>query len=226
MRGPPAEIPVVVPSIASTLTVNAVRIDSVLSVAISGRLNSSSRSPSIGTQMMPEQCRTMKPIVLGRHLLGGDDQVAFVLAILVVDDDDHVALGGWPRSRPRSSLTASLSPYSVTFRRSTYLARMSTSTFTSVPTSTRAEARDFEGVRDERDLERRSSDVHDGQRHPVQRDGALRDHVAEQVLVHLEPHQPGSLVVLDADHPCDPVDVALHEMTAQSVARAGPAAPG
>ena len=28
---------------------------------------------------------------LGRHLLGGDRQVAFVLAILVVDDDDHLA---------------------------------------------------------------------------------------------------------------------------------------
>ena len=27
--------------------------------------------------------------VFGPHLLGGHDQIAFVLAILVVDDDDH-----------------------------------------------------------------------------------------------------------------------------------------
>ena len=31
---------------------------------------------------------------LGRHLLGGDRQVALVLAILVVDDDDHLAARG------------------------------------------------------------------------------------------------------------------------------------
>ncbi len=29
--------------------------------------------------------------VLGPHLLGGHDEIAFVLAVLVVDDDDHAA---------------------------------------------------------------------------------------------------------------------------------------
>ena len=29
--------------------------------------------------------------VFGPHLLGGHDEIAFVLAILVVDDDDHAA---------------------------------------------------------------------------------------------------------------------------------------
>ena len=33
---------------------------------------------------------------LGRDLLGRDRQVPFVLAILVVDDDDHLARRGWP----------------------------------------------------------------------------------------------------------------------------------
>jgi hypothetical protein len=60
-----AEIPVVVPERASTLIVNAVPIESELSGAIKGRWSSSNRSASIGTQMIPEQCRTMKPMCSG-----------------------------------------------------------------------------------------------------------------------------------------------------------------
>ncbi len=49
-----AEIPVVVPGRKSTVTVNAVRCDSVLCETISGSSSSSSRSGSSGTQMRPE----------------------------------------------------------------------------------------------------------------------------------------------------------------------------
>ena len=45
---------------------------------------------------------------LGRDLLRGDRQIAFVLAILIVDDDDHLAGAEWPRWRPRCGRTASL----------------------------------------------------------------------------------------------------------------------
>ena len=42
---------------------------------------------------------------LGRDLLGGDRQVAFVLAILVVDDDHHLAAADRRRRRPRPART-------------------------------------------------------------------------------------------------------------------------
>ena len=48
-----AEMPVVTPSRASTLMVNAVRIRSAFCVVISGSCSRSSISPSIGTQITP-----------------------------------------------------------------------------------------------------------------------------------------------------------------------------
>ena len=42
-------------------------------------------------QTMPQALRIMKLIASGVDLLGGDDQVALVLAVLVVDEDDHAA---------------------------------------------------------------------------------------------------------------------------------------
>ena len=57
-----AEIPVAVPSIRSTETVNAVRIDSVLWTTISGRSRSSARSSDIGAQITPLVWRIMNVI--------------------------------------------------------------------------------------------------------------------------------------------------------------------
>ena len=48
-----ADIPVLTPSLASTLIVNAVRIRSLFSVVISGTCSRSSSRPGIGTQMTP-----------------------------------------------------------------------------------------------------------------------------------------------------------------------------
>ena len=72
---------------------------------------------------------------LGRHELRRHHEVALVLAVLVVADDDHPALRGSPRSPPRSSRTG-CRLRSVAHRatsRSTCLARMSTSMLTRRP---------------------------------------------------------------------------------------------
>ena len=88
-----AEIPVVVPMRASTETVNAVRWPSVFSLpdTMSGSCSSSSRSPSIGKTDHAARVADHERHLVGRHLLGGDDEIAFVLAVLVVDDDDELA---------------------------------------------------------------------------------------------------------------------------------------
>ena len=53
--------------------------------------SASSRSGVIGMQMRPRPYGHHEVDRRGRHLFGGDGQVALVLAILVVDDDDHPA---------------------------------------------------------------------------------------------------------------------------------------
>ena len=60
-----AEMPVVVPRLASTETVNAVRYAVVFSATIIGSCSSSRRVPSSGMQTTPLVWRTMKPIVSG-----------------------------------------------------------------------------------------------------------------------------------------------------------------
>src|SRR5262249_51275149 len=68
---------------------------------------------------------------LGRDLFGRDRQVAFVLAVFIVDDDDHPAVAegadGSVNLGERSLLHFGLTPSSA---RSTYLPSMSHSTFT------------------------------------------------------------------------------------------------
>mmetsp|Transcript_61278 Transcript_61278/g.147581 ORF Transcript_61278/g.147581 Transcript_61278/m.147581 type:complete len:228 (+) Transcript_61278:229-912(+) len=60
-----AEIPVVVPSFTSTLTVKAVCLGSWLLMTMGGSSSSSSRLPFTATQITPEEYRLMKPIVSG-----------------------------------------------------------------------------------------------------------------------------------------------------------------
>ena len=98
-----AEMPVVVPCRASTLTVNAVRWASVLADTMSGRSSWSARSGMRGTQITPEVWARKKAIVLGGGRLGRHHQVALVLAVLVVDHHDHAARGRWRRWPPRPS---------------------------------------------------------------------------------------------------------------------------
>src|SRR5581483_6787565 len=87
---------------------------------------------------------------LGGGELGGDHEVALVLAVRIVDDDDEAAVadvlerlldrgerGGLPDGGHRSSLTARLTnpayPRARASSRSTYFASTSTSRFTSSP---------------------------------------------------------------------------------------------
>ena len=103
---------------------------------ISGMRSSSSRSPVMGRQIEAAAVAGHEVDDLGRDLLRGDREVALVLAVLVVDDDDHLAgpdvlegLGDGAerhgaflagrRQRPRAARS-----------RSTYLAITSASRFT------------------------------------------------------------------------------------------------
>ena len=87
-----ADTPVPVPT-ASTVTVKAVPWESVLSLTMSGSLSDSARAALMGAQTMPVLCRTRKAIVSGGHQLGGHDQIALVLTVGVIDDDDQTAGG-------------------------------------------------------------------------------------------------------------------------------------
>ena len=89
----------VVPCLASMGTQNAVPNFALFcsSWTMSGMRSSSSRSPVMGRQIEAAAVAGHEVDDLGRDLLGGDGEVALVLAVLVVDDHDHAALRGCPR---------------------------------------------------------------------------------------------------------------------------------
>ena len=64
---------------------------SLLCGVISGISRRSSIAPGIGTQITPLEWRIVNAISSGRRLARGEDDVALVLAVLVVDDDDGLA---------------------------------------------------------------------------------------------------------------------------------------
>ena len=86
-----AEMPVLVPRLASIATQNAVskRVEFLLDHQRDLELV----EPLAGHRQADQAAAVLGHEVdrLGRHLLGGHRQIAFVLAILVVDDDDHLA---------------------------------------------------------------------------------------------------------------------------------------
>ena len=96
-----AEMPVVIPWRASMLTVNAVCAASRLSAVIIG--SPSWRHALLGQRQADEAAPVAGHEVdrLGRDQVGGHRQVALVLAILVVDQDDHPAGADRPRWRAR-----------------------------------------------------------------------------------------------------------------------------
>ena len=89
-----AEMPVVTPSRASIETVKAVWWRVPLFCAISGRPSCSTRSRVSARQIRPRPCLAMKLMASGVAHLRGDDEVALVLAVLVVDQDEHPAVAG------------------------------------------------------------------------------------------------------------------------------------
>ena len=82
-------MPVVTPSLASMDTVKAVWKRAVFSETISGSWSSSSRSRVSGRQMRPAAVLGHEIDDVRGDLLGGDHEVALVLPVLVVHDDDH-----------------------------------------------------------------------------------------------------------------------------------------
>ena len=87
-----AEMPVVTPSRASIETVNAVCRRASLRSVIGGRLSSAQRCGVSVRQMRPRPYFGHEVDLLGRRELGRHREVALVLAVLVVTDDDHLAL--------------------------------------------------------------------------------------------------------------------------------------
>jgi hypothetical protein len=84
-------MPVVTPSAASMLTVKLVRYGEVLSLHHRRQPSCAQRSRVSDRQTRPRAWRDHEVDVGRPHQLGGHDQVAFVLAVLVVDDHDHAA---------------------------------------------------------------------------------------------------------------------------------------
>ncbi len=93
---------------------------------------------------------------LGGDELGGHRQVALVLTVLVVADDDHLALADvldrFLDRGERGPGRAHRAPLAISL--STYLASTSTSRFTIVPASARAEISSFQRLRDQRNGKR------------------------------------------------------------------------
>ena len=86
-----AETPVVVPRARRSTRRTPSRGATSSSRPRAAISSSSSRSGVIARHTSPRPCLTMKLIGLGRDLRRRHRQIAFVLAVLVVDDDDHLA---------------------------------------------------------------------------------------------------------------------------------------
>ena len=168
-------MPVVTPRRASMLTVNAVPNGALLPLRADCSGSSSASTLLLGERQADEAAAVLGHEVdgLGRDLLGGHDEVALVLAILVVDEDDHLAGADVvdraldPRdrshfaSRAPSVVDGSAHPPSSF---STYLPIRSTSRFTRAPVPLCAERGRRLRVRDERHREAsRASTRVDGQ---------------------------------------------------------------
>ena len=145
-------------------------------------------------QMSPRPCFAMKLIAFGRHLLGRQRQVALVLAILVVADDDHLAgakrVDGVFDARERACSSCGLLRSSVVQlipvfswpecqllnrARTTYLPTMSHSRFTRSPTRARAQVRVRPGERHDLHVEARRLELRDRQADAINGDRPSMD---------------------------------------------------
>ncbi len=149
---------------------------------------------------------------LGRRELGGERQIALVLAVLVVADDDHPARADLvqrlfdrcERSTHRNELLHVLGEH-------IHLQIDGPAGFG------RAQRRALQGLGDQGHGERDVVDRRDGQRDAVDRDRALLDDVAQQFGRGVEGDDPGEAVLAGRAHHRHAVDVALDEVTAETI---------
>ena len=173
---------------------------------------------------------------LGGGELRRHHQVALVLAVLAVADDDHAAaadlldrlLDRRERALPRLGrrcLVLGLGhlaharsfPANGATNRSTYFATMSHSTFSLLPgaSSPRFVRSRVSGISETSTQSSPSSAI--GEADPAERDRALVDRVAQQLGGEGDADAAGEAVLLDRDDLADAVDVALDDVAAEPV---------
>ena len=116
--------------------------------------------------------------VLGRYELGGEHQVALVLAAVLVIDEDHHLAGADLVQRALDSFDRAHRGPPTSF--STCFARISVSRFTRSPIASAPRVVWIARVRDDRDGECLRIHRVDRERHACDRDRALLDDVAQQ----------------------------------------------
>src|SRR5680860_18963 len=211
-----AEMPVVVPLRASTEIVNAVPMGSDSPGAISGRFSSWSRAASSGTQMIPEQCLTMKAMLCG---------VAFSAAMMRSPSFSRFSSSTTMTMPParRSSSAASMAskpmpgPFRPRVGPREPLDIFSDEIDLDVDCRTTLqliESRLAQGVRDEGNLKGLYSRLHHGQRDAVEGNRPLLDDVAKERRLRAKPHPEGAVLGLDPSDACHPVDVPLDQVAA------------
>src|SRR4051812_30713502 len=209
-----ALIPVVIPSRASTETVNAVSYGDSFLAAIRSRPSLSQRSGVRARQIRPRPSLAMKLIASG---------VANCAA----------SVRSPSFSRSSSSQTTTIRPARISSSASSMLANgLDTSQLLHVlgehvhlqvdgPAGFgRAQRRALQGLGDQRDRERLVVDGAHRERHAVHGDRALLHHVAQQLGWRLERTARGEAVLTQVTHYGAAVDVPLHDVPAEPVGRA------
>ncbi len=87
-----ALIPVEMPSLASIETVKAVSLRLRLLLTIGWRPSVSARSLVSARQIRPRPWRAMKLIASGVAICAGNDEIALILPVVIVDQDEHAAV--------------------------------------------------------------------------------------------------------------------------------------
>ena len=191
--------------------------------------------------MIPRPWVAMKLIASGVTCCAAIDEVALVLAIGRVDDDDHAALADVRDrllDRGKRPLPAELgirveilcsaahevaadrsrAPGNASF--STYLASTSASRLTRSPGPSAPSVVTAQRVRDQRDREARVVEAGDREPDPGDAHRALLDGVAHDLGRRREREVARVALGLDAGDLADAVDVALHPVAAHRVADA------
>ena len=173
-------MPVVIPSRASIETVNAVWKGDSFLAAIRSRPSSSQRSRVSARQIRPRPCVAMKLIASGvANWAARVRSPSFSRSSASQTTTILPSRMSSMRLLDRAEGRVRHRPHAVSF--STYLASTSTSRFTVPAGRGRAERRALERLGDQRHLEGLVVHAGNRQRHAVDGDRALLDHVAQQL---------------------------------------------